>query len=83
MDTKSPNVWQKFWKRITGLWGQFLGTIDGLIGNKFVEFLNKSVPAPLKFIFYRDTTAALLAIKKTLGMGGVLFQNKTAACDYL
>ena len=56
MATKSPNVWQKFWKRITDLWGQFLGTIDGLIGNKFVEFLNKSVPAPLKFLipFLRD-----------------------------
>ncbi|WP_103669001.1 substrate-binding domain-containing protein [Pseudanabaena sp. BC1403] len=56
MATKSPNVWQKFWKRITDLWGQFLGTIDGLIGNKFVEFLNKAVPEPLKFLipFLRD-----------------------------
>ncbi|TYQ23558.1 hypothetical protein PseudUWO311_22185 [Pseudanabaena sp. UWO311] len=56
MATKSPNVWQKFWKRIKDLWGQFLGTIDGLIGNKFVEFLNKTVPAPLRFLipFLRD-----------------------------
>ncbi|GBO53276.1 ABC-type phosphate transport system, periplasmic component [Pseudanabaena sp. lw0831] len=56
MAKKSPNVWQKFWKRITDLWGQFLGTIDGLIGNKFVDFLNKTVPAPLRFLipFLKD-----------------------------
>jgi ABC-type phosphate transport system substrate-binding protein len=50
MASKAPNVWQKFWKRIKDLWGQFLGTIDGLIGNRFVEFLNKTVPAPLRFL---------------------------------
>jgi ABC-type phosphate transport system substrate-binding protein len=56
MARKAPNVWQKFWKRITDVWGQFLSTIDGLIGNKFVDFLNKTVPAPLRFLipFLRD-----------------------------
>ena len=56
MARKAPNIWQKFWKRITDVWGQFLGTIDGLIGNKFVEFLNKTVPTPLRFLipFLKD-----------------------------
>ena len=56
MVRKAPNVWQKLWKRITDVWGQFLGAIDGLIGNRFVEFLNKNVPAPLRFLipFLRD-----------------------------
>ena len=56
MASKAPNVWQKLWKRITEVWGQFLGAIDGLIGNRFVEFLNKNVPAPLRFLipFLRD-----------------------------
>jgi ABC-type phosphate transport system substrate-binding protein len=56
MARKAPNVWQKFWKRITDVWGQFLSTIDGLIGNKFVEFLNKNVPTPLRFLipFLKD-----------------------------
>jgi len=50
MERKRPNVWQRFWKRITDLWGQFLGSIDSVIGNKFIEFLNKNVPAPLRFL---------------------------------
>ena len=50
MAAQGPNVWQKFWKRIKDLWGQFLGGIDSLIGNRFVEFLNKTVPAPLRFL---------------------------------
>ncbi len=56
MARKAPNIWQKLWKRITDVWGQFLGSIDGLIGNRFVEFLNKVVPAPLRFLipFLRD-----------------------------
>ncbi len=56
MASKAPNVWQKLWKRITEVWSQFLGAIDGLIGNRFVEFLNKNVPAPLRFLipFLRD-----------------------------
>ena len=56
MARKAPNVWQKFWERITDVWGQFLGSIDGLIGNRFVEFLNKTVPTPLRFLipFLKD-----------------------------
>ena len=56
MANKAPNVWQKLWQRITGVWGQFLGSIDALIGNRFVEFLNKTVPAPLRFLlpFLKD-----------------------------
>jgi ABC-type phosphate transport system substrate-binding protein len=56
MASKAPNVWQKFWKRVTDVWGQFLGAIDGVIGNKFVEFLNKNVPTPLRFLipFLKD-----------------------------
>ncbi|MBD2189324.1 substrate-binding domain-containing protein [Pseudanabaena mucicola] len=56
MASKAPNVWQKFWKRITDVWGQFLGAIDGVIGNRFVEFLNKNVPTPLRFLipFLKD-----------------------------
>jgi hypothetical protein len=50
MSTRNPNVWQKFWKRTKELWGQFLSGIDSIIGNKFIEFLNKNVPAPLKFL---------------------------------
>ncbi|MCA6510706.1 MAG: substrate-binding domain-containing protein [Pseudanabaena sp. M007S1SP1A06QC] len=56
MARKSPNVWQKLWKRITDVWGQFIGSIDALIGNRFVEFLNKVVPTPLRFLipFLKD-----------------------------
>ncbi len=56
MAKKAPNVWQKLWKRITDVWDQFLGTIDGLIGNRVVDFLNKVVPTPLRFLlpFLRD-----------------------------
>ncbi|WP_055077247.1 PstS family phosphate ABC transporter substrate-binding protein [Pseudanabaena sp. 'Roaring Creek'] len=56
MTGKAPNVWQKFWKRITDVWNQFIGIIDGLIGNKFIEFLNKIIPPPLRFLlpFLRD-----------------------------
>lgn len=56
MANKAPNVWQKLWQRITGVWGQFLGSIDALIGNRFVEFLNKTVPVPLRFLlpFLKD-----------------------------
>ncbi len=56
MARKAPNVWQKLWKRITDVWGQFIGSIDALIGNRFVEFLNKVVPTPLRFLipFLKD-----------------------------
>ena len=56
MASKAPNIWQKFWNRITNVWGQFLGAIDGVIGNKFVDFLNKNVPTPLRFLvpFLKD-----------------------------
>ncbi|PZO37078.1 MAG: phosphate ABC transporter substrate-binding protein [Pseudanabaena frigida] len=56
MANKSPNVWQKLWRRITAVWGQFISSIDGLIGNRFIEFLDKAVPAPLRFLipFLKD-----------------------------
>lgn len=56
MAKKAPNIWQKLWKRITDIWGQFTSSIDALIGNRFFEFLNKVVPPPLRFLlpFLKD-----------------------------
>jgi len=50
MSNKPRNIWQKLWKRITDVWGQFTGSIDALIGNRFIEFLDKIVPTPLRFL---------------------------------
>lgn len=83
MGTKPPNVWQKFWKRITDVWGQFVGSIDALIGNRFVEFLDKVVPTPLRFLipFLRDD----LGIKPSSlsSFKGITVPEKDEAKEFL
>jgi len=79
MATKAPNIWQKLWKRITDIWGQFTSSIDALIGNRFFEFLNKIVPPPLRFLlpFLKDDLGIVTPSLSTFKGIGVPERNET------
>jgi ABC-type phosphate transport system substrate-binding protein len=71
MATKAPNIWQRLWKRITGIWGKFIGLIDALIGTQIFTFLNKVVPPPLRFLlpFLKEVGIGIPSISKFKGIG--------------
>ncbi|BBC26969.1 substrate-binding domain-containing protein [Pseudanabaena sp. ABRG5-3] len=79
MATKAPNIWQKLWKRITDIWGQFTSSIDALIGNRFFEFLNKIVPPPLRFLlpFLKDDLGIVTPSLSTFKGIGVPEKSET------